>query len=111
MDKRKIQTIRSKQNITYPEAKKKIIESLTPSVGLSYAVATLKPKEKYYKSIGIQTECSINNNSESINNKTQPQISNKNSNIPQERTAETTNTPKPNTPKLPLHKKNTEASN
>ena len=85
MDKRKIQTVRSKQNITYPEARK-VVESRTPLVGLSYAAATIKPKEKHYKSIGIQTECSTHN-SQSINNKIQPQINNKNSNKLQERAA------------------------
>ena len=99
---KEVQALRSKQNISYIEARK-IIDSRTPTVGLSYAAATSKPKEKIYKSIGIQTECSNSSNSQPLTKKIQQQTSSKNSKKQKETASEVLSLPKPNTPKLPIH--------
>ena len=101
---KEIQVLRSKQNITYLEAKK-IIDSRTQTVGLSSAAASSKPKEKILKFIGIQTECPSDRNSQSFNNKINPQISNKHSNKQKERATEILNLRKPSTSILLVHKK------
>ena len=51
---KEIQTIRTKENISYPEAKK-IVESRTPTVGITYAAVTSKQNNIKHKSIGVQT--------------------------------------------------------
>ena len=56
---KEIQTVRTKQNISYLEAKK-IVESRTPTIGTSYAaITTLNANKKTYRTIETQTEFSI----------------------------------------------------
>ena len=91
---KEIQALCSKQNISYIEARK-IINSRTPTIGLSYAVAASKPKGKNFKSIGIQTECSNTSDSQYPTKKIQPQTSNKNSKKQTETATEVLNLTKP----------------
>ena len=63
---KEIQTVRTKQGISYPEARK-IVESRTPIAGISYAAIASKTNQKSYKSIATQTDNPTN--SQSINNK------------------------------------------
>ena len=106
---KEIQTIRTKQNITYPEAKK-IVESRTPTIGISYAAIASKTNEKNRQSIGTQTEHFNNSNSELPHSKMKPHTSNKNSKNHLEKESEMSTEPKPITPKLPLHKRTTETN-
>ena len=58
-NRKKIQTVHTKQNIWYPEARK-IVESRTPTVGTLYAAITvLKTNKKTYRTIETQTKFSI----------------------------------------------------
>ena len=55
--------MRTKQNISYPEARK-IVESRTPTVGTSYAAITVPNTiKKTYRTIETQTESSIEDSS------------------------------------------------
>ena len=66
MDKRKkLQTVHTKQSITYPKARK-IIEVKTQNVEVTYAAMTSKSEKKNYQSIGIQAECFNSSNSECL---------------------------------------------
>ena len=110
-NRKKIQTVRTKQNVSYSEAKK-IVESRTPIVGKTYAAATTIISQKSYKSIAIQTDNLItnynntNNTSKSLeNNGSQSEINTENSSRQDENTPKPSNTLKPVTSKLPLHKK------
>ena len=51
-----MQTIRTKQNITYPETIK-ILKSRTSNIAVTCAAVTSKLKKKMHESIGIQKEC------------------------------------------------------
>ena len=57
---KEIQTVRTKQNISYSEARK-IVESRTPTVGTSYAAATQNLNKKTYRTVETQTDLPINN--------------------------------------------------
>ena len=108
---KEIQTVRTKQNVSYSEAKK-IVESRTPIVGKTYAAATSIISQKSYKSIAIQTDNLIanynntNNTSKSLkNNGSQSEINAENSSRQIENTPKPSNIFKPVTSKLSLHKK------
>ena len=75
--KKETQTILTKQNIIYTEARK-IIESWTLPVGITFATVTSKEKIRKYQSIGIQRESFKNSESQVINREIQPQTCNKN---------------------------------
>ena len=108
---KEIQTIRTKQNISYPEARK-IVESWTPTIGITYAAITSKPKDKNYQSIGCQTEYSLSIESESLTSSTQSQTRNKSLNKQLATSSESSISSKPSMSKLPVHKKAAEiASN
>ena len=62
---KEIQTVRTKQNVSYPEARK-IVESRTPIVGISYATIASKTNQKSYKSIAVQTDNQTNSESANI---------------------------------------------
>ena len=104
LKEKEIQIIRTKQNLSYPEARK-IVESRTPTVGITYAAVTANQKRKKYQSIGTQTECLHNHNPQSPRIKVQPQTSKQ---AGKETT--TSNRPMPIAAKLPLHKRTTEAT-
>ena len=106
---KEIQTIHTKQNITYPETRK-LFESLTPTIGLSYAAATSTQNQKKYQSIATHTECSNNSNTQSIKSIIQPQTSHKKSSKQQKTAPEASNSAKSKTPKLPMHKQKTETA-
>ena len=61
---KEIQTVRTKQNIAYPEARK-IVESRTPIVGTFYAASTAQSSNrKTYRTIETQTDLPVRNVSE-----------------------------------------------
>ena len=94
---KEIQTIRTKQNISYPEARK-IVESRTPTVGTSYAAITvLNANKKTYRTIETQTESPIEDYP-------QPKITKENQKKPIIQ-SQTPKTSQSNSSKLPLHKR------
>ena len=104
---KEIQTIYTKQSISYLEAKK-IVESQTPTIKVRYSTIASKQKNTKHKSIRVQTEYFENCKSQIINNEIQPQTSSENSNKPLGNETEKSNLQKPIVPKLPLYKKITE---
>ena len=70
INEKEIQIIRTQQNITYLEARK-IFESRTPTVIMTYAAVILKEKDKKYQSTVTQTQFFNNNKSQAVMNKIQ----------------------------------------
>ena len=98
---KEIQTVRTKQNLSYPEARK-IVESRTPIVGTSYAAKTvLNLNKKTYRTIETQTELPAQCISESS------KATKENLQIPP-KPSRTSKASQSNASKLPLHKRSKE---
>lgn len=109
-NKNKIQIIRTKENIFYPNGRK-LVESRTPIVGVSYAAAVSKTAHKTYKTIATQTESPTEKNCQSLQKEKIPTNSSHiskstHSNIPKSQTISSNATTHPIFPKLPLQKQN-----
>ena len=95
---KEIQTVSTKQNISYPEARE-IVEYRSPTVGISYAaVAAQKSNKKSYRTIEIQTDFPANNDS----NLPKPK---ENVNKIPKKLSQTPKIAQPSKSKLPLHKR------
>ena len=97
---KEIQTVRTKQNISYREARK-IVESRTPIVGTTYAAKTLlNLSKKTYRTIETQTEIPAQNTSSSKTTKQNLKSPTKPSKTPKASPS--------NISKLPLHQRSKE---
>ena len=93
----------------YTEAKR-IVDSRTPTIGVTHAAVTFKPKRKIYQSTGIRTKYLSSSNSESPTDSTPLYLNNKNLNKPLSKPKEKSISQKPSTPKLPMYEKAKEFS-